>query len=61
MTQTIITVDQMRKAMQEKGLSQATVARMSKVSQSIISTWLSGKAEPSDISKTRIGLALEGL
>lgn len=55
----IITIEQVRKAMREQELSQAQVARMSKVSQALISNWLSGRLEPSDVSKTRIGLALD--
>ena len=55
----MITAEQVREAMRRKELSQKQVANMSRVSQPVISDWLSGKREPSDVSKTRIGLALD--
>ncbi|MBO7670758.1 MAG: helix-turn-helix transcriptional regulator [Oscillospiraceae bacterium] len=55
----MITAEQVREAMRRQGLSQAQVARMSKVSPATVSNWLSGRLEPSDVSKTRIGLALD--
>lgn len=55
----MITAEQVRNAMRKRGLSQTQLARMSKVSGSVISTWLNGVREPSDISKTRIAFALD--
>lgn len=55
----MITAEQVRAAMRKWELSQAQLARMSKVSQPVISGWLSGQREPSDISKTRIAMALD--
>lgn len=55
----MITAEWVRDAMRKKELSQAQLARMSKVSQPVISNWLNGVREPSDISKTRIAFALD--
>ena len=55
----MITAEQVRAAMREHELSQSQVACMNKVSQPVISQWLSGGREPSEVSRTRIALALD--
>ncbi len=55
----MITAEQVRDAMRERGLSQGKLSELAKVSKPVISTWLNGVREPSDISKTRIAFALD--
>ena len=54
----MITAEEVREAMIEQEISQRQLSYKSNVSASVISSWLSGRAEPSDISKARIALAL---
>lgn len=55
----MITAEQVRDAMRERGLSEGKLSELAKVSKPVISTWLNGVREPSDISKTRIAFALD--
>lgn len=55
----MITAEQVRDAMRERGLSQSKLSELAKVSKPVISTWLNGVREPSDISKMRIAFALD--
>lgn len=54
----MITAEQVREAMQKQELTQNRLAGMAKVSGSVISQWLSGKAMPSEVTKARVALAL---
>ena len=54
----MITAEQVREELKRQELTQKQLAGKAKVSSAVISQWLSGKAEPSDISKARIALAL---
>lgn len=54
----MITAEQVREELKRQELTQKQLAGKAKVSSAVISQWLSSKAEPSDISKARIALAL---
>ena len=54
----MITAEQLREEMRKQELSQTELAHKAKINPSIISRWLSGATEPSDITKERVALAL---
>lgn len=54
----MITAEQVREEMRRQEISQTQLANKAKLSQSIISKWLSGTSEPSDITKQRVARAL---
>ena len=54
----MITQKQVKEAMQKQELSQRQLAQKAKISESTLSNWFAGRQNPSDITLTRLALAL---